>query len=359
MDLPHNKLVSVLAAILLSVCMCACSDKENQVIPYYRVSISYDQLYLAPGDSIGIHYHVAQYGRTIEIVTDYQNPPVWRSSNPTIATVDKNGIVRAVSPGICTISLSFTFRDNIKYNINTCQVEVLGKNDISLTWSVLRMSEVARPEKPSYYIMTYEMGKDDENSLSYLVFPDKLERVLSPSVGGGVFKADKDVPISFSFAPTQYPEEYARYGSNSSNNIIEKLNEVTGLNFRLPTLEEWQFAAGGGLMGHGFIYSGSDNIDEVGWYVENFPFNKGYYTRGSKMANELGLFDCSGGLPELVTMPKESESPYAVCGGFYRAAARYCGVNSYEPAYLNGHDRVRYGGTSCGFYGLRLVLDSI
>ena len=234
MDLPHNKLVSVLAAILLSVCMCACSDKENQVIPYYRVSISYDQLYLAPGDSIGIHYHVAQYGRTIEIVTDYQNPPVWRSSNPTIATVDTNGIVRAVSPGICT-----------------------------------------------------------------------------------------------------------------------------GLNFRLPTLEEWQFAAGGGLMGHGFIYSGSDNIDEVGWYVENFPYNKGYYTRGSKMANELGLFDCSGGLPELVTMPEESESPYAVCGGFYRAAARYCGVNSYEPAYLNGHDRVRYGGTSCGYYGLRLVLDSI
>lgn len=51
--------------------------------------------------------------------------------------------------------------------------------------------------------------------------------------------------------------------------FLKKLNELTDRKFRLPTREEWLFASNGGLMSQGFIYSGSNNKDEVAWHLDN------------------------------------------------------------------------------------------
>ena len=47
--------------------------------------------------------------------------------------------------------------------------------------------------------------------------------------------------------------------------FIVKLNQLTGMNFRLLSEAEWEFAARGGNLSNDYIYSGSDNIDEVAW----------------------------------------------------------------------------------------------
>ena len=83
---------------------------------------------------------------------------------------------------------------------------------------------------------------------------------------------------------------------SDATNFIEKLNEKTGLTFRLPTEAEWEYAAMGGKLSQGYTYSGSNNVDEVAWYAGNS--NDNLQPGGLKKANELGIYDMSGNVAE-------------------------------------------------------------
>ena len=61
---------------------------------------------------------------------------------------------------------------------------------------------------------------------------------------------------------------------------------------RLPTEAEWEYAAKGGKESKGYVFSGSNNWDEVGWSYENS--NKEPHEVGLKQPNELGIYDMSG-----------------------------------------------------------------
>ena len=106
--------------------------------------------------------------------------------------------------------------------------------------------------------------------------------------------------------------------------FIVKLNQITGMNFRLLSEAEWEFAARGGNLSNDYIYSGSDNIDEVAWC--HFNGAKDTHEVATKKANELGLYDMCGNVWEWC-MDIRNGGNRVIRGGGYNSDPHECRVN--------------------------------
>ncbi|MCI6147026.1 MAG: formylglycine-generating enzyme family protein [Bacteroidales bacterium] len=93
---------------------------------------------------------------------------------------------------------------------------------------------------------------------------------------------------------------------NECQTFITKINELTGKNFRLLTEAEWEYAARGGNKSKGYKYSGSNNLGDVAWYIDNS--NNTSHAMGTKAPNELGIYDMTGNVMEWVSDWKGSYS---------------------------------------------------
>lgn len=87
---------------------------------------------------------------------------------------------------------------------------------------------------------------------------------------------------------------------DSCQGFISSLNSILGTNFRLPTEAEWEFAARGGNKSKNCLYAGSDDVDEVAWYNCKDVNSDHFSTQeaGTKLPNELGIYDMSGNVME-------------------------------------------------------------
>lgn len=132
-------------------------------------------------------------------------------------------------------------------------------------------------------------------------------------------------------------------------------------NGRLPTEAEWEYAARGGHKANQTIYSGSNHVDSVAWYVKNSRDHS--HKVGTKRPNELGLYDMSGNVWEWCydwyddypkKQKKDPEGPkrgnsVVIRGGswlYYDSFCRVSNRGSSGPSYAFNN------------YGFRLVIPS-
>ena len=65
----------------------------------------------------------------------------------------------------------------------------------------------------------------------------------------------------------------------------------------LPTEAQWEYACRAGTGG---FYSGTGNMDDMGWYLDNSNTGNGHETHpvGEKQPNQFGLYDMHGNVAE-------------------------------------------------------------
>lgn len=136
------------------------------------------------------------------------------------------------------------------------------------------------------------------------------------------------------------------YGAIESANVSWDQSKK---GYRLPTEAEWEMAARGGVKGGWeYIYSGSDNIDDVAWYCENSPKDENWNSMtsnvGTKNANMAGLYDMSGNVWEWCWNQWSSGSSYRVRrGGSYGNDYDFCAVSDRSNDYLYAmHDNLGF-----------------
>lgn len=99
-------------------------------------------------------------------------------------------------------------------------------------------------------------------------------------VRGGLIGADtKNIPV-------------VHVSWTDANAYCQWLSKNTNETYRLLTEAEWEFAARGGNKSKQYIFSGSDTINQVAWYQKNS--DSSIHPVGTKMPNELGIYDMSG-----------------------------------------------------------------
>ncbi len=178
-------------------------------------------------------------------------------------------------------------KDGKTYEIEMVHVEA--GNSFYMGASSSDFKDLSNTDKSKYPAHQVKVG-------SFYMAKFELSQALWYAVMG-----DDDDPLAMypALKNDRYPMIYLSY--NKVVAFIAKLNSITGLQFRMPTEAEWEYAARGGVLnkaeaGNNYYYSGDYNINDVGYCNSNS--NNKFYPCGSKSPNDLGIYDMSGNVSE-------------------------------------------------------------
>jgi uncharacterized protein YjdB len=212
----------------------------------------------------------------------------WRSTATSVATVN-NGVVKAIGVGECDIiatcqNLQATCHVTVNNeDENTFTVNGVSFNMVTVEGGTFYMGAPATQlgsgtnERPQHYVTLS----------SFKIGQTEVTQELWVAVMG-------HNPSAFQGNP-QRPVDNVSW--EMCKEFLDSLNALTGKNFRFPTEAEWEFAARGGNLSEGYLFSGGNQpVGDVAWYTTNSGSMS--HPVAQKKPNELGLYDMSGNVAE-------------------------------------------------------------
>ena len=265
-----------LTALFLVVTV-SCQDK----VPVTEIKLDKSTALLAMGGTTTLTANVIPLSATNKDIT-------WSSSNDKIATVTDNSTVVVYATGLVTgkaagtATITATSKSG-NYTV-TCVVTVIDAEPEMVlveggTFTMGCTDGECRSdgrEEPAHQVTvsTFKMAK-------YPVTQQQWEAIMGKNPS--TYSGDGNLPVE-------------TVSWNDIQQFIQKLNALTGKNYRLPTEAEWEYAARGGYKSKGYKFSGSDDVATVAWYVANSKNRT--HPVGTKEPNELGIYDMSGNVWE-------------------------------------------------------------
>lgn len=256
--------------------------------------------------------------------------------------VDGNFLVITTSAGNATYSLTKTFAAGHQYTINlTVSSAEIGTTTAITAWSdggtgsfpantmqILTFNVDGAifnmmPVEGGSYSMTYSTSASTSDDVTvtgtlsdYYIGQTEVTNLLYKNVTGSGSPSKMHIQDS-------YPVEWVIWSDITGflNKLNDKLTDqlaaygMPTAKFKLPSEAQWQYAAMGGKKSHGYTYSGSNYLEIVAWWGVNYDKYSYSYVNpseitfsgnskgttqlvGTKVANELGLYDMTGNVWE-------------------------------------------------------------
>lgn len=179
---------------------------------------------------------------------------------------------------------------------------------------------------PSLYVSAHELTRDeykkimDKNSSDEEIVYDKFGKEFGYSaeipnapVGNlswfdaivicNKLSKKENLNPCYTINDSENPDDWGAVPTSRDSDNYDLWNsckcDFTKSGYRLPTEVEWEYLARGG---QNYKYSGSDTLNDIGWYAENSK--GGFYNRPGlreveqKACNGYGLYDMSGNIAE-------------------------------------------------------------
>lgn len=201
-------------------------------------------------------------------------------------------------------------------NKGTNKTSETKSNNLTFTVNGVKF-EMVPVEGGSFVMYNPFEGKNDNVTLnSYYIGQTEVTQALWKAVMG-----DNQSTFVGDNLPVQNVSWY------DCGDFVEKLNKLTGKNFRLPSHTEWAFAAKGGNKSKGYKYAGGNDLDKVAWCQGNSGDMP--HPVATKAANELGVYDMMGNVHEWCSDYDNGtrSTSSAVGPGRVPPTAVYCGTS--------------------------------